>query len=614
MKTKGWIIGYVLLIAVVAVIYFLSPQEQEHTATVVEIENEVAAHPQPDDEWETAVPNMLIFGGGQVRTGADSWAKLTLPEGSVTLSAQTIFTVKESTTRNGLLTTILTLHQGRLWVHTATDQPHEFRVEAGSAVATVRDTRFSVRVADGETLLSVAEGEVTLTAQTQSITVAAGEQSIVEPEKPPSPPVPLSNAERILWATEGGLPELAPPTITPVPTPMPITAVFADAVVDFDQGSPGWVDFADPDAALGPPDMDIDPLYSGFVNLGIGGHLTVAFVDHVIVDGPGNDIRIHGDPESDEIIIVEVSADGETFHSFGEVPEMTDLDLADVSLSQASVIRIVDDGSSEQTGESAGSEIDAVEGLHLMEVGVGTAVIVGIDVYCSLSGPAGDLNARHPDTIFNVNVQTDDPIQLFVQMPNGDTHPIPQYGDLFDAEKRFHLRIPGLPQAGGTYTFYATDSSENPLPGAVTTDVYLGGNEPDPPTDVRGELVENGLLVRWEPSPIIPGAFNPATDPPNGFYQLTISNENDTVFGWNDITPLSETAHLFPYEQVDFGPGDRGQSLNELADGFYVLNLEAYSTAPMGSLASGIECASENPAEQLRLIIENGQVRVEANR
>jgi hypothetical protein len=110
-----------------------------------------------------------------------------------------------------MLVTRLFLEEGRLWAHLASDQPHEFAVETGSAVAAVRDTSFSVRVADGETLVSVAAGEVELTAQEQSVTVGEEEQATVEAGQPPSATEPLSNEERRLWANEGEVSDLAPP-------------------------------------------------------------------------------------------------------------------------------------------------------------------------------------------------------------------------------------------------------------------------------------------------------------------------------------------------------------------------------------------------------------------
>lgn len=215
MTKKRWIIGSLLLIAAIAAVIYFLPREQSLSATIVEIENQVDAHAQPDDLWETAVPNVLIFSGGQVRAGVESWAQLALLEGTVRLSAETVFTVKESRSGQDGVNTALILENGRLWVNLITDRPHEFAVETGSAVATVRDTRFSIHIAGGETLLSVAEGEATLTAQEESVVVAAGEQAVAEPEQPPSSAEPMSRAERTLWATEGEVPELAPPP--PVP-------------------------------------------------------------------------------------------------------------------------------------------------------------------------------------------------------------------------------------------------------------------------------------------------------------------------------------------------------------------------------------------------------------
>jgi hypothetical protein len=207
-------------------------EEQERSATVVEVVNKVDAHPRPKDDWQPAVVDMDIYGGGQVRTGAASSARLELLEGVVRLAAESLFTVKESTTREGRLETTLFLQAGRLWAHLTTSQPHEFSVETASAVAAVRDTRFSVMYSDQTTLVSVAEGKVVVTAQEVSVTVVAGQQVIVKPGQPPSPPEPMSEAERNLWVTEGEMPELAPPTPTPVPptatptpTPMPTPTV-----------------------------------------------------------------------------------------------------------------------------------------------------------------------------------------------------------------------------------------------------------------------------------------------------------------------------------------------------------------------------------------------------
>jgi hypothetical protein len=212
MERRRWIAGGVILVAAIAVALFLFlARGQEHTAMVVEVVNTVDAHPRPKDEWLPAAVDMVIHTGGQVRTWAESSARIELLEGLVRLSEDSIFTFKESVTRHGILVTTLSLQEGRLWAHLTSDQPHEFTVETSSAVAAVRDTSFSVRVADGETLVSVAKGEVELTAQEQRVTVGVEEQATVEPGQPPSAPEPLSTEERRMWATEGEVPELAPP-------------------------------------------------------------------------------------------------------------------------------------------------------------------------------------------------------------------------------------------------------------------------------------------------------------------------------------------------------------------------------------------------------------------
>jgi quercetin dioxygenase-like cupin family protein len=219
-KRRTWIAGGLSLVGVIiiVVLLLLPSGGQENRAMVVEAVNKVDAHSRPKDDWRPAAVGMTIYGGGQVRTGGASSARMELLEGVVRLSADSLFTVKESATRQGRLVTVLFLEGGRLWAHVATDRPHEFTVETGSAVATVRDTRFSIKAIGKTTLVSVAEGEVTSTAQGQRVTVKAGEQVTVEKGQPPALPEPMSDEERALWAIEGEMPELAPPTPTPTPT------------------------------------------------------------------------------------------------------------------------------------------------------------------------------------------------------------------------------------------------------------------------------------------------------------------------------------------------------------------------------------------------------------
>jgi hypothetical protein len=77
MKKSSLIVGgIVLLIVIVALLILLPSGEQENEATVIEVINKVDARPYSRDDWRPAFVDMLIYGGGQVRTGADSSACL----------------------------------------------------------------------------------------------------------------------------------------------------------------------------------------------------------------------------------------------------------------------------------------------------------------------------------------------------------------------------------------------------------------------------------------------------------------------------------------------------------------------------------------------------------
>lgn len=452
MKKFGIIGGVVIAVLIVAVILLRPFGEQEHPATVIEVVNRVDAHPHSQDDWTSAWVDMRIFGGGQVRTGSESTARLELLEGIVRLSADSVFTVKKSVTREGKLVTTLFLEHGRLWTHLTSDQAHEFAVETGNAVAAVRDTRFSVQVTDGTTLVSVAEGETTLTARGQTVTVRAGEQAAVEPDRAPSPPEPMSDHERALWATEGEMPELAPPAIE-------------------------------------------------------------------------------------------------------------------------------------------------MEG----------------DVYCALSGPAGNPASRDPWTRLGVIVQSPKAVQVAVESPNGEIIVLPRYSDFWGGEGRFSNSIPGLPQAGGAYVFTALDADGAPIPGAVASDVYLGGYEPDPPSNVQAKVVEDGILVTWDPSSIILGAFDPDASPPIGVYKLSLWDvAGVTMYGWiSDSESQPETSHLIPFRRQDFAPGASGLALEELEGRAFRISMDILIYAPEEAAWYGLDCEAWDPAEEIWITIEEGQVQIE---
>jgi photosystem II stability/assembly factor-like uncharacterized protein len=166
-----------------------------------------------------------------------------------------------------------------------------------------------------------------------------------------------------------------------------VTDPFADRVAAFTPGHPFNTDLANPEAAIGAPDFNTSNL-SGFVTLGVGGSLTLEFVNNEAFDGPGPDLLIHGDPDNDELIRVEVSLDGTQFISLGLVPETAELDLAPSGPAQVRFVRLIDDGSPVQ-GVSPGAEIDALEALHLQpSVGAASAPVPLVSPTSPLVAPA----------------------------------------------------------------------------------------------------------------------------------------------------------------------------------------------------------------------------------
>jgi hypothetical protein len=234
-------------------------------------------------------------------------------------------------------------------------------------------------------------------------------------------------------------------------------------------------------------------------------------------------------------------------------------------------------------------------------------------LYCLLHGPAGDPASRSPMTGFDIYAQGGDVAQIVVEQPSGQVFVLSPSGDMYGDKGRFGGHFQGLPQAGGTYTFTALDASGTPIPGAVASEVYLGGHEPDPPSNVQAELVEAGILVTWDPSPTIPGAFDPSGSPPFGSYAMYLNHDEsgELIYGWGQDGPLAGTSHLVPFRPQDFGPGDEGSALEEMDDGVYNLSLNAFSVAPEGTAGKNTECIANDPTQSVRIVIEEGQVRIE---
>jgi photosystem II stability/assembly factor-like uncharacterized protein len=161
---------------------------------------------------------------------------------------------------------------------------------------------------------------------------------------------------------------------------------YADQVVSFTPGEGANPDFANPDTVLGSPDFK-EATLSGFLNLGVGGSVSLEFVDNEAVDGPGPDIEIFGDPANDEQWTVEISADGVGYRSFGLVRERATLDLATVGLASARFVRLTDDGDP-ASGMSPGAELDAVMALHASAPGAAVPTIAPTQPAASPTRPS----------------------------------------------------------------------------------------------------------------------------------------------------------------------------------------------------------------------------------
>ena len=236
------------------------------------------------------------------------------------------------------------------------------------------------------------------------------------------------------------------------------------------------------------------------------------------------------------------------------------------------------------------------------------------DAYLALDGPATlPPEERDPCVILEVNTNMG-VNSVRVDLPGGKSIIVSQYTDVFGpgGEGTTWLRFlscePGMPVAGGEYAFIGLDAAGQPLLGARNTDIWVGVEPPDPPTNVQAQVTEDGLLVSWDESPIISGSFEPAADPPLGSYQLWI-NRVDTKESVYGVTGISASPHLVPWDKEDFFEGkDWGLSLSEMEDGTYTIGVCVLSIAPEGSLGKGLEYNSSDIGQAITFTIQDGEI------
>jgi len=175
--------------------------------------------------------------------------------------------------------------------------------------------------------------------------------------RPTAPPKPTATSTPTETATRTPAPTNSP---TATHTPSPGTAG-ADQVLAFNPGPGAKARYSEPEALLAEPDLIESPCCQGIVQLGRGGSVLLAFTDNTIVDGEGADFQVYGESARDDYLLIEVSADGQSWYAYPKVTESPGaLDLADVGLTQALYVRLTD----LQPATSTGAEVDAVVALH----------------------------------------------------------------------------------------------------------------------------------------------------------------------------------------------------------------------------------------------------------
>ena len=236
------------------------------------------------------------------------------------------------------------------------------------------------------------------------------------------------------------------------------------------------------------------------------------------------------------------------------------------------------------------------------------------DAYLGLNGPATSApEERNPCLMLGImtNVIMN---SVRVDLPDGGSIMIPRYTDVFSPGAewttwfRFLTCEPGMPVAGEEYIFTGLDVAGEPIPGARNTDVWVGLEAPDPPTNVLADPTEDGLLVSWDESPVIEGSFEPAAEPQLGSYQLWVNrvDTKESVYGANGI---STSFHGVPRDKEDFVEGkDWGLSLSEMEDGTYSIGVSALSIAPEGSLGRGLEYNSSDIGQAITFTIQDGEI------
>ncbi|MBM3957778.1 MAG: hypothetical protein FJ313_06985, partial [Gemmatimonadetes bacterium] len=201
------------------------------------------------------------------------------------------------------------------------------------------------------------------------------------------------------------------------------------------------------------------------------------------------------------------------------------------------------------------------------------------------------------------------PDAVRVTLPDGTVRMLPRYTDVFSpgtdwvTQFRFGASFPERPWPG-KYVFAGLDAAGVPIPGIEAAVSVAGSRPPDPPAGVSVWASPEGLMVTWQPVPVVPGTFDP--DRGIGFYQLTVLQPEAAIMVYG-AGQMRGTSHLVPRTRGEFSPNSLGSPIQEWPDGTYHLFVVANAEENEGSLVS-----SEDSRRNVVLTVQGGAVvRVE---
>jgi uncharacterized protein YkwD len=204
------------------------------TATLSLVSGDVEVRQRQNTTWTTLSDDLEVEPGDTIRTGADSYAMLTYPDGSTSELQPDTEVVLRKLERQRDGSFFISLHQeiGTTWhrVQRLVDASSRFETTTAAAVAFVRGTTYLVEVdSDQTTEVESAESVVAASAQGVTVEVPEGYRTTIELGKPPTEPRRVVPLESIPSALENSIPSAAD-NATPVaaasplltPTPIPI--------------------------------------------------------------------------------------------------------------------------------------------------------------------------------------------------------------------------------------------------------------------------------------------------------------------------------------------------------------------------------------------------------